>query len=168
MWVHVSSAGVTRPSRPGIDVTQEPPAVRMNAMLGNLLDYKLAAEDALRGSGVSFAIVRPVALTEEPPGMPLEVDQGDVVKGKVSRDDVAQLCVAMLTGEAGTSCIDTTFEVKSSVPFSQPWTEADSDAAGRGAKRDWAALLAGLKPGVTGRTVKGVYTGRNVESASVK
>ena len=142
--------------------------MRMNAMLGNLLDYKLAAEDALRGSGVSFAIVRPVALTEEPPGMPLEVDQGDVVKGKVSRDDVAQLCVAMLTGEAGTSCIDTTFEVKSSVPFSQPWTEADSDAAGRGAKRDWAALLAGLKPGVTGRTVKGVYTGRNVESASVK
>ena len=168
MWVHVSSAGVTRPSRPGIDVTQEPPAVRMNAMLGNLLDYKLAAEDALRGSGVPFAILRPVALTEEPPGMPLEVDQGDVVKGKVSRDDVAQLCVAMLTGAAGRSCIDTTFEVKSSVPFSQPWTEADADAAGRGAQRDWPALLAGLKPGVTGRTVKGVYTGRNIESASMK
>lgn len=164
MWVHVSSAGVTRPSRPGIDVSQEPPAVRMNAMLGNLLDYKLAAEDALRGSGLPFAIVRPVALTEEPPGMPLEVDQGDSVKGKVSRDDVAALCVAMVTGAAGDSCTDTTFEVKSTVPFSQPWTESDADAAGRGAQRDWAALLKDLKPGVTGRTIQGVYTGRNVET----
>ena len=43
-FVHVSSAGVTRPNRPGINVDEEPPAVKMNAMLGGLLDYKLAAE----------------------------------------------------------------------------------------------------------------------------
>ncbi len=34
-------AGVTRPDRPGIDVDAEPPAVRMNDMLGGILTYKL-------------------------------------------------------------------------------------------------------------------------------
>lgn len=42
--VLVSSAGVTRPNRPGIDVEKEPPAVRMNDMLGGILTYKLAGE----------------------------------------------------------------------------------------------------------------------------
>lgn len=45
-----------------------------------------AAEDELRASGVPFAIVRPVALTEEPAGMPLVLEQGDTLKGKVSRE----------------------------------------------------------------------------------
>jgi hypothetical protein len=40
--VLVSSAGVTRPGRPGINVDEEPPAVRMNEMLGGILDFKLA------------------------------------------------------------------------------------------------------------------------------
>lgn len=40
----------------------------------------LAGEDVLRSSGVPFAIVRPTALTDEPGGMPLEVDQGDTIK----------------------------------------------------------------------------------------
>jgi hypothetical protein len=133
--------------------------VRMNAMLGGILDFKLAAEDALRASGVGYrvvgcrqqygvvrqqlwrarrcclplsvlspggeaypcggarhswapkpvypspacgclshcfvrgggrapragvpaAIVRPCALTEEPRGMPLVIDQGDVIKAR--------------------------------------------------------------------------------------
>jgi uncharacterized protein YbjT (DUF2867 family) len=79
-FVHVSSAGVTRPNRPGINVDQEPPAVKLNDALGGLLTYKLAGEDAIRGSGVPFAIVRPCALTEEPAGAPLEIHQGDVIK----------------------------------------------------------------------------------------
>jgi nucleoside-diphosphate-sugar epimerase len=79
----------------------------------------LPAEDELRGSGVPFAIVRPVALTEEPGGMPLKFDQGDTMRGKVSREDVAELCVALLDQPAA---VNTTFEVGSTVPFSQPWT----------------------------------------------
>ena len=79
-FVHVSSAGVTRPNRPGIDVDQEPPAVKLNDALGGLLTYKLAGEDALRSSGVPMAVVRPCALTEEPAGMPIVLDQGDVIK----------------------------------------------------------------------------------------
>jgi len=153
--VMVSSAGVTRWNRPGIDVEQEPPAVKMNDMLGGLLTYKLASEDALRASGIGAAIVRPCALTEEPNGMPVEFGQGDVLKGKISRDDVAELCVSLLDCPGGA---DVSFEIKSTVPFSQPWTEEDS----QGAKgRDWADELrkADLQAGVTGKTIDGVYTG---------
>lgn len=76
----MSSAGVTRPNRPGINVDQEPPAVKLNDALGGLLTYKLAGEDVIRGSGVPAVVVRPCALTEEPAGAPLEIDQGDVIK----------------------------------------------------------------------------------------
>ena len=113
--VHVSSAGVTRPNRPGINVdqvrvlllgdtaaplvscpfgallsplspicatrlAQEPPAVKLNDALGGLLTFKLAGEDVIRASGVPATIVRPTALTEEAGRMPLEIDQGDVIK----------------------------------------------------------------------------------------
>jgi uncharacterized protein YbjT (DUF2867 family) len=157
-FVMVSSAGVTRPGRPGIDVEQEPPAVKMNDALGGLLTYKLKAEDALRASGVPFAIVRPVALTEEPAGAELILDQGDTVRGKVSRDDIAELCVELLGQPAATG---TTFEVKSTVPFSTPWT-GDGDGC---APRDWKKLLgsASLVRGVTGKTVNGEYLGRTPE-----
>ncbi|KAL4859726.1 putative complex I intermediate-associated protein 30 [Chlorella vulgaris] len=154
-----SCASVTRPGRPGINVDEEPPAVRMNEMLGGILDFKLAAEDELRGSGVPFAIVRPVALTEEPGGMPLKFDQGDTLRGKVSREDVAELCVALLDQPAA---VNTTFEVGSTVPFSQPWTV---DVANPPPPRDWTAVIqgAGLKQRVTGKTVDGRYLGKDPE-----
>jgi len=163
-FIHVSSAGVTRPNRPGINVDEEPPAVKMNAMLGGLLDYKLAAEDAVRDSGLPFAIVRPVALTEEPRGMPVSLDQGDTVRGKVSREDVADLVVALLELPEATG---TTFEVKSSVPFSEPWAGVSENGEGEGEFKgnDWKGIVssAGLKRGVTGKTVGGVYGGKEVE-----
>jgi hypothetical protein len=61
------------------------------------------------------------------------------------------------------SAVGTTFEIKSTVPFSQPWGEAD--AAGQPA-RDWAAAVAAaaLAPGVTGKTVAGVYSGKRPEA----
>ena len=43
LFVVPSCAGVTRPNRPGINVDEEPPAVRMNDMLGGILTYKLEA-----------------------------------------------------------------------------------------------------------------------------
>jgi len=89
----------------------------------------------------------------------LQVDQGDVVKGKISRDDVAQLCVALLDESVAA---DTTFEIKSTVPFSTPFV---ADPAAPVTARDWGSLLrgAGLKQGVTGKTVNGVYTGKEPE-----
>ncbi|GLI71468.1 hypothetical protein VaNZ11_016695 [Volvox africanus] len=164
-FVHVSSAGVTRPNRPGINVDQEPPAVKLNDALGGILTWKLAGEDALRASGVPYAIVRPTALTEEPGGMPIELDQGDTIKGKISREDVADLCVALLSCP---TVADITFEVSSRVPFSQAW--ALPDPARPPPPRDWAAALsaAKIRHGITGRTVAGVYTGRQPEAEALQ
>jgi hypothetical protein len=43
--VHVSSAGVNPPDRPGLDLTKQPPAVRMNKELSYILTFKLKGED---------------------------------------------------------------------------------------------------------------------------
>ncbi|TFJ88340.1 hypothetical protein NSK_000689 [Nannochloropsis salina CCMP1776] len=125
-FVHISSAGVERPGRPGIVLEEEPPAVRMNDMLGGILTYKLKGEEAIRASGLPYTIIRPCALTEEPANMPLEVDVGDTIKGKVSRDDVARLAVYALACPEATNL---TFEVKSSLAFSQQWTAEDAARA---------------------------------------
>ncbi len=108
-FVLVSSAGVTRPGRPGINLESEPPAVRMNDQLGGILTWKLKGEDSVRESGIPYTIIRPCALTEEPGGKALVVDQGDNLKGKVSREDIAELCVQVL--EQPEAC-NVTFEVK--------------------------------------------------------
>jgi len=158
-WVHVSSAGVTRPNRPGIDVDAEPPAVKLNDALGGILSYKLKGEDMVREAGMPFAIVRPCALTEEPAGAELLVDQGDTIKGKISREDVAELCVALLSQPEASS---TTFEIKSTVPFSTPW---EVDPQNPPPPREWGPLLSGLQKKVTGKTIEGVYTGRQPEDA---
>uniref|UniRef100_A0A2P2MDJ4 NADH:ubiquinone oxidoreductase intermediate-associated protein 30 domain-containing protein n=1 Tax=Rhizophora mucronata TaxID=61149 RepID=A0A2P2MDJ4_RHIMU len=107
-FVHVSSAGVTRPERPGLDLSKQPPAVRLNKELGFILSFKLKGEDLIRESGMPFAIVRPCALTEEPAGADLIFDQGDNITGKISREEIARICVAAL--ESPYAC-DKTFEV---------------------------------------------------------
>ncbi|MDB9362427.1 CIA30 family protein [Nodularia spumigena CS-588/02] len=95
-FVLVSSAGVTRPGRPGINLDEEPPAVRLNDQLGGILTWKLKGEDSLRASGIPYTIIRPCALTEEAGGKELIFEQGDNIRGKISRDDVAELCVRSL------------------------------------------------------------------------
>ncbi|CAN1283528.1 Protein HIGH CHLOROPHYLL FLUORESCENCE PHENOTYPE 173, chloroplastic, partial [Linum perenne] len=81
-FVHVGSAGVTRPDRPGLDLTKQPPAVRLNKELDFILTFKLKGEDVIRESGVPYAIVRPCALTEEPAGADLIFEQGDNITVK--------------------------------------------------------------------------------------
>jgi uncharacterized protein YbjT (DUF2867 family) len=131
-FIHISSAGVTRPGRPGLNLEEEPPAVRMNDQLGGILTWKLRGEDAVRESGLSYTIIRPCALTEEPGGKAVVFEQGDNIRGKVSREDIAELCVQAL--EQPKAC-NLTFEVK----------EAES---GKGS-RDWENLLSALKTDLT-------------------
>jgi uncharacterized protein YbjT (DUF2867 family) len=95
-FILVSSAGVTRPGRPGINLDLEPPAVRLNDQLGGILTWKLRGEDSLRESGIPYTIIRPCALTEEPGGKELIFEQGDNIRGKISRNDVAEICVQSL------------------------------------------------------------------------
>ncbi|MEC4818826.1 MAG: CIA30 family protein [Scytonema sp. PMC 1069.18] len=108
-FVLVSSAGVTRPGRPGINLDEEPPAVRLNDQLGGILTWKLKGEDSLRESGIPYTIIRPCALTEEPGGKEIIFEQGDNIRGKISREDVAKLCVEALQQ---TQMCNITFEVK--------------------------------------------------------
>ncbi|MEG4516165.1 MULTISPECIES: CIA30 family protein [unclassified Microcoleus] len=127
-FVMVSSAGVTRPGRPGINLEEEPPAVRMNDMLGGILTWKLKGEDCVRSSGIPYTVVRPCALTEEPGGKALIFEQGDNIRGKVSREDIAELCVEAL--EQPQAC-NVTFEVKEG-----------ENARSQG---DWQALFSEVK-----------------------
>ena len=108
-FILVSSAGVTRPNRPGINLEEEPPAVRLNDQLGGILTWKWRGEEAVRETGVPYTIIRPCALTEEPGIQPLVFDQGDNIKGKVSRDSIAELCVRVLEQPQDGNL---TFEVK--------------------------------------------------------
>ncbi|BAY30272.1 NADH:ubiquinone oxidoreductase complex I intermediate-associated protein 30 [Nostoc carneum NIES-2107] len=108
-FVLVSSAGVTRPGRPGINLEEEPPAVRLNDQLGGILTWKLKGEDSLRTSGIPYTIIRPCALTEEAGGKELIFEQGDNIRGKISREDVAELCLQAL--QQPKAC-NRTFEVK--------------------------------------------------------
>ena len=108
-FILVSSAGVTRPGRPGIDLENEPPAVRMNDQLGGILTWKLRGEEVVKNSGLNYTIVRPCALTEKPGDKLLYVEQGDNIKGQVSRDAIADLCIqALQLPEA----VNKTFEIK--------------------------------------------------------
>ncbi|XP_021750479.1 uncharacterized protein LOC110716158 [Chenopodium quinoa] len=144
-FVHVSSAGVTRPDRPGLDLSKQPPAVRLNKELDFILTYKLKGEDLLRESGIPYAIVRPCALTEEPAGADLIFDQGDNITGKISREEVARICVAAL---ASPHACNKTFEVKSVVPFSEPFTVDPNNPP---PEKDYEVFFKTLKEGITGK-----------------
>lgn len=128
-FVLVSSAGVTRPNRPGINLAEEPPAVRMNEQLGGILTWKLRGEDSLRESGRPYTIIRPCALTEEVGVQKLIFEQGDNIKGKVSRDSIAELCVQALVE---TKACNVTFEVKA---------EENNNFT-----NNWQSLFASLQP----------------------
>lgn len=108
-FIAISSAGVTRPGRPGLNLEAEPPAVRLNDQLGGILTWKLRGEDVIRASGIPYTIIRPCALTEEPGGKALIFEQGDNIRGKVSREDIAELCLQAL---AQPKACNVTFEVK--------------------------------------------------------
>ncbi|BAY63397.1 NADH:ubiquinone oxidoreductase complex I intermediate-associated protein 30 [Calothrix brevissima NIES-22] len=128
-FILVSSAGVTRPGRPGINLDEEPPAVRLNEQLGGILTWKLQGEESLRNSGISYTIIRPCALTEEAGGKELIFEQGDNIRGKVSREDVAKICIEALKQPQATNL---TFEVKAGE------NEVKST--------DWQRLFSNLQP----------------------
>jgi uncharacterized protein YbjT (DUF2867 family) len=122
--VIVSSGGVSKP---------DSPVYKFLNLFGGIMEQKIRGEDTVRalytssnsnnnnqqsstGASASsnllltYTIIRPGGLTEEPPvGVTgLELNQGDVVSGRISRADVASLCIESVQypGLAG----GTTFE----------------------------------------------------------
>lgn len=84
-FVLVSSMGVTHEDH------------ALNKMFNNILIWKLKGEEAVRNSGVTYTVVRPGGLTDEPGGeRALLFLQGDSGQGRIPRADVARALVAAL------------------------------------------------------------------------
>ncbi len=70
-----------------------------------------------------------------------------VPQGKIAREDIAQLAVALLEAP---DAADTTFEVKSTVPFSEPY-KAAPDAV----PRDWQVCIPRCQTGCLNCCLRG-------------
>jgi uncharacterized protein YbjT (DUF2867 family) len=96
-FVLVSSSGVTDENH------------FLNKQFDNILNWKFKGEQALRASGVPYTIVRPGGLVNTPANQFAVVfAQGDTTGGRISREDVAQVCVAAIQTPGA---INKTFEV---------------------------------------------------------
>jgi NAD(P)H-binding len=113
-FVHISSGGTTKVFRKSEFAEEDlPPAVRMNDMLGRVMEFKLGGEDAVRvalADHGGYTIVRPCALTEkEGVGLSsLEISQGDFLTGQISRNDISRICVEALYAP---ELLNKTFEI---------------------------------------------------------
>ena len=89
--VIVSSGSVTRP---------DSPVFKFLNLFGRIMEEKIKGEDAVRDlyrnvEGCTYTVVRPGGLTEDPPRgvAALELNQGDTKSGRISRADVASICI---------------------------------------------------------------------------
>ena len=109
-FVHISSAGVTRPNRSDINLAKEPPREGINKQQERFLTWKLKGESVVRDSGMAYTIIHPYALTEEPENKSaLYFEQGDNLQGQVRRDAIAQLCIEVMKSS---EAVNKTFEMK--------------------------------------------------------
>jgi nucleoside-diphosphate-sugar epimerase len=77
---------------------EKSPGFIVTNAFGSVLDEKLVAEKYLRASGLDYTIVRPGGLKAKPPSGALIVSGEDTLNsGEVSRDLVAEVCVASIT-----------------------------------------------------------------------
>ncbi len=77
---------------------EKSPGFVVTNAFGGVLDEKIVAERHLRSSGMDYTIVRPGGLKAKPPAGALLVSGEDTLNaGEISRDLVADVCVACLT-----------------------------------------------------------------------
>ena len=87
---------------------EKSPGFVVTNAFGGVLDEKLTAELHLRASGLDYTIVRPGGLKAKPPTGTLVISAEDTLNaGEVSRDLVADVCVAALTdGKASNKVLE--------------------------------------------------------------
>lgn len=77
---------------------EKSPGFVVTNAFGKVLDEKIIAEKYLRDSGLDYTIVRPGGLKAKPPTGGLIISAEDTLNsGEISRDLVADVCVAALT-----------------------------------------------------------------------
>lgn len=92
-FVLLTAIGVTDPAHP------------FNKATRGALGWRLRGEDYLRASGLSYTIVRPAGLVNEPAGQRgLRIEQGDrwqpLLRSTLSRDDLALVLIEALQNPA--------------------------------------------------------------------
>jgi uncharacterized protein YbjT (DUF2867 family) len=103
--VIVSSGGVSKP---------DSPVFKFLNLFGGIMDQKIMGEDSIRAlykdSKLAYTVIRPGGLTTDPARgvAEIELNQGDEKSGRISRIDVARLCVEATLYPESTS--HTTFE----------------------------------------------------------
>jgi uncharacterized protein YbjT (DUF2867 family) len=103
-FILISSLGVTHEDHP------------LNTM-GRVLEWKKKGEDALRASGLTYTIIRPGGLTDEPGGQrALKLDQGDKISGHISRADTADVSLQALNNPRARNATFEVIEVEGQQP----------------------------------------------------
>ena len=106
--VIVSSGGVSKP---------DSPVYKFLNIFGSIMEQKIIGEDTVRdlyakanSNECTYTVVRPGGLTEEPSKgvSALELNQGDAKSGRISRYDVADICIEATVYPQSTG--GTTFE----------------------------------------------------------
>jgi len=155
--VIVSSGAVTKP---------DSPVYKFLNIFGKIMQEKIKGEDSVRDmyknidvSVGTYTVIRPGGLTEEPgKGVgALELNQGDSKSGRISRSDVAALCIeatqySKIAGETTFECYDSdTGKPLQTVGFSnivKQKNTASSDVFVSGKERrgsTWAEIFTGLE-----------------------
>jgi len=85
----------------------------LNVIAGNVMYWKFKGEEVVRKSGLKYTIIRPGGLTDESGGSSqIVIGQGDTLGGRITREDVAEVCLQCFNSPA---VQNTTFEVVSRV-----------------------------------------------------
>ncbi|KAL7540855.1 hypothetical protein ACHAXR_010439 [Thalassiosira sp. AJA248-18] len=96
---------------------EKSPGFVVTNAFGNVLDEKLVAENYLKASGLDYTIVRPGGLKAKPPSGALKILGEDTTNaGEISRDLVADVCVASLTDKKASNKVLEIIEDEESEP----------------------------------------------------
>lgn len=93
----------------GDNLSKELPEVKSDEQLGSILLWALKGENALRKSGIPYTIIRHFAFSDKRYNKELIIDKGDNIQGRMSYDNIAELCVSALQETKDSNII---FDVK--------------------------------------------------------
>lgn len=142
--IQVSSASTERNALIGDNVAARAadiPIVQLNP--SGVMNWKYKGECAVRNSGLAYSVMRPTGLVgdvDPDEGKPYSVEfaQGDMVAGRVSREDLAAVVVQATTEP---SAVNTTFEIKRTERWA-PGGQVSFD--GQVPKSEWLRLVQGV------------------------
>jgi nucleoside-diphosphate-sugar epimerase len=90
---------------------RDSPGFQITNAFGQVLDEKIVAEKYLRQSGLDYTIVRPGGLKAQPPSGKLVISgENTLNSGEISRDTVADVCVAAVFDSASKNKVVEIFE----------------------------------------------------------